>query len=247
MATLLKDRQGESLPARILEERLVIVLLNLFEKRTRNLIENRIYGQSVASSTRLSLGQKHLPSIWIPNTYERFEDLTLPDVDFHYGQSADFFKVMLSMTLEKEWNERPTAEILLNAFLDFDNHLKNGTDWLVTENSTQRNTPSPPPAPSPVLATPTRGLTISFGTVPPGTTSNLNSPRFSPYPQRIRRTSSQPSFTPPVLSSPPTNHPTTSPGAQLRRTMSNYFPMPWSENLQCSACREEEIEVNYFW
>ena len=189
-------------------------------------------------------GTKAFPLDMDTDRYEGFEDFTLPDIDFHYGRSAYFFKTVLSMTLEKEWKRRPTAENVLNLFLDFDEHLKNDTEL---EISTPPNSPLPPRAPSPVSKIPTSGFTLSSSATRPGTTLNINSPRFSPYPRRIRRTSSQPSLRPPLLSPHLMSPPTTSPATRLRRTASNYFPMPWSETLQCSPCREKEIEVNYFW
>jgi serine/threonine protein kinase len=49
--------------------------------------------------------------------------IKFPELDFHYGNSRQFFPETVKKTLRLEFADRPSADRLLESFRDFDGHL----------------------------------------------------------------------------------------------------------------------------
>lgn len=65
-------------------------------------------------------GQKMFKSDWHVNDYRISRTvLIIPDIDFHYHYSEQFFLQTIRDTLNIDWNERPNAKTLIQTFLDF--------------------------------------------------------------------------------------------------------------------------------
>jgi serine/threonine protein kinase len=69
-------------------------------------------------------GKKAFHDDWQVREYglER-KKLSVPEIDYHYRSSRQFFSVMMRETLHKDWLKRPSAQQILRYLDDFDLHL----------------------------------------------------------------------------------------------------------------------------